>query len=228
MKKIVFAIFILLVTFSFFIPIKSSASLEGLPIQLSSSKGTKDEVVIYLTGDGGWNKFSQKLTHEIENEGYGVVSLNTRKYFRMKKTPESFARDIEILINSYMNDWGKSSVIIIGYSFGADVAAFLPKRLPDSVLSKLKCVALLSPSISTDFVINLKDLIGDSRNTKRKYKIGPELTESKVSIICIFGINEDLKLKNTPVKSKNVIIHKLPGNHHYLYNTELVIQKLGL
>ena len=154
--------------------------------------------------------------------------MNTRKYFRIKKTPESFAQDIEILMNFYINDWGKSSVIIIGYSFGADVAAFLPKRLSDSMLSKLKYVALLSPSISTDFVINLKDLIGDSRNTKRKYKIGPEISESKVPIICIFGTNEDLKLKITLVKSKKIIIHELPGNHRYEYNAALVVQKLGL
>jgi type IV secretory pathway VirJ component len=227
MKKLI-AIYILQVTFSFFIPMKSSASLEELPIQLSGSKGTKDEVVIYFTGDGGWDKFSQRLTHDIEQEGYGVVSLNTRKYFRNKKTPDSFAHDIEILMNFYMNEWGKHSVIIIGYSFGADVAAFLPKRLPVSMLSKLNYVALLSPSISTDFVINLKDLIGDSRNTKRKYKIGPEIAESKVPIICIFGTKEDLKLKNTPMKSKQIIIHELPGNHHYKYNTALVIQVLGL
>jgi type IV secretory pathway VirJ component len=86
----------------------------------------------------------------------------------------------------------------------------------------------LSPSISTDFVINLRYVISDSRNAKRKYKIDPELADSNFPIICIFGMDEDLKLKNTPVKSKWLKIHKLPGKHHYKENTALLIKLIDL
>lgn len=228
MKKILIAIFLILVACSFAFSVQKSEFPGKLPLQLSNYRGIKSELVIYLTGDGGWNKFSQKLVLDIEKEGYGVVALNSRKYFRNKKTPEIFAQDIEYLANYYTQEWNKTSLIIVGYSFGADVSAFLPKRLSNAVLSKMDHIALLSPSISTDFVINLKDLIGDSRNTKRKYKIGPELADSNFPIICIFGMDEDLKLKNTPVKSKWLKIHKLPGNHHYKENTALLVQKIGL
>lgn len=228
MKKISIPIFVLILTSSFALAVQNLKSIQDLPIQQSNSKGANDELVIYITGDGGWNKFSQKLTQEIEKEGYGVVSLNSRKYFRNKKTPEIFARDIEYLSNYYMNEWNKTSLIIIGYSFGADVGAFLPKRLSNAVLSKMNHIALLSPSISTDFVINLRDLIGDSRNTKRRYKIAPELAESNFPVVCIFGVDEDLKLKNNPIKSKWLKIHKLPGNHHYKENTALLIKMIDL
>jgi type IV secretory pathway VirJ component len=228
MKEILTIIFLLTITCTFAIPVMNSKSLHDLPVQLSGSKGNNNELVIYLTGDGGLNNFSQTLIHEIESEGYGVVSLNTRKYFRIKRTPDNFALDIENLVSFYMNDWGKTSVIIVGYSFGADVAAFLPRRFSVNLLAKMNHMVLLSPSASTDFVINLKDLIGDSRNTKRKYKIWPELNETTFPIVCIFGKDEDLKLKNTLLKKESLTIHQLPGKHHYKNNTELLIKMIDL
>ena len=228
MKEILTIIFLLTITCAFAVPAMNSKLMHYLPVQLSGSKGNNNELVIYLTGDGGLNNFSQTLIHEIEKEGYGVVTLNTRKYFRIKRTPDNFAHDVEDLLNYYMSEWGKTSFIIVGYSFGADVAAFLPGRLPGNLIAKMNHIALLSPSASTDFVINLKDLIGDSRNTKRKYKVGPELNKTSLPIVCIFGIEEDLKLKNTLLKKESLTIHELPGRHHYKNNTALLIKTIGL
>jgi type IV secretory pathway VirJ component len=225
---IVSTIFLLILLSSFILPAQELTSVEDLPLQLSVSKGTDKTLVVYLTGDGGWNSFSQKLTQEMEKEGYGVVSLNSRKYFRKKKTPEIFAKDIDLLSNHYMKEWGKTSLIIVGYSFGADVAAFLPNRLPKTLLKKLNHITLLSPSASTDFVINLSDLIGDSKNTKRKYKLDQELNKTTLPIICIFGEKEDLKLKNILQRKKNITICELPGSHHYKNNTILIVKMIKL
>jgi len=228
MKIILICVFLLTITCAFTLPSRKLKSVQDLPIQLSGSKGTDNKLVIYLTGDGGWNDFSQKLTHEFEKEGYGVVSLNSRKYFRNKRTPDFFAQDIEHLATYYMREWNKTSLIVVGYSFGADVAAFLPRRLSTTLLSKMSKIALLSPSLSTDFVINLSDLIGDSKHKKRKYKLVPEINESTIQIVCIFGMNEDLNLKNILIKKENLTIYELPGSHHYKYNTSLLVKMIGL
>ena len=55
--------------------------VSDMTLQLSVSKGNKSALIIYLSGDGGWNELNQKLVQEFEKLGYGVVSLNTRKYF---------------------------------------------------------------------------------------------------------------------------------------------------
>src|SRR5665648_454415 len=123
MKIILFCVFLLTTTCALTLPTQKSKSVQELPLQLSGSSGTNNKLVIYLTGDGGWNDFSQKLTQEFEKDGYGVVSLNTRKYFRNERTPDIFAQDIEHLAQHYMREWNKTSLIIVGYSFGADVAA---------------------------------------------------------------------------------------------------------
>lgn len=227
-KKVLFCVVLLTISCAFTLPDQKLKSVDELSIQLSASKGTSNTLVIYLTGDGGWNDFSQKLTQEFEKGGYGVVSLNTRKYFRNKRTPEIFARDIEYLVTYYMKEWNKASFILVGYSFGADVAAFLPGRLPHALLTKMNKLVLLSPSLSTDFVINLSDLIGDSKHKNRKYKLVPELNESTFPTICIFGMNEDLNLKNILIKKESLTIYEVPGGHHYKNNSALLAKMIGL
>ena len=228
MKKILIYTLLLTILCGFTLPVQHSETIQNLPLQLSDKRGTNNKLVIYLTGDGGWNNFSRKLTHEFENKGYGVVTLNTRRYFWERKTPDIFARDIENLANYYLGEWRKNSVIIVGYSFGADVAAFLPERLSKILLKKMNHIVLLSPSASSDFVINLSDLIGDSKNTRRKYKVEPELNKTAFPIVCIFGTKEDLKLKNTLIKKKSLTIIELPGNHQYKNDTELLIKMIDL
>ena len=57
---------------------------DKFPIELSDNKGTRSELIVYLTGDGGWNRFSRNLVNEFEKQGYGVVSLNSFEYFGTK------------------------------------------------------------------------------------------------------------------------------------------------
>jgi type IV secretory pathway VirJ component len=199
-----------------------------LPLQLSKGKGGKVGLIIYLTGDGGWNSFNQQMTQTFEKQGYGVVALNTRKYFWSEKTPEGFARDFEKLSNYYLKEWGKSSLIIVGYSFGADVASFLPNRLSVELKDKIKKIVLLSPSASTDFVIRLGDMMGGNENINRKYKVKQEIEKTVLPIVCIFGDDEVMSLKDQLVKSRNLIISELPGDHRYSNNFSLVIKMMGI
>lgn len=204
------------------------SSMNDLPLQLSVSMGSKSALVIYLSGDGGWNEFNQKLVHEFEKQGYGVVTLNTRKYFWNEKSPEVFARDIDQLSGYYMNVWKKSSVIIVGYSFGADVGIFLPGRVSVELQKKIIKIALISPSASSDFVIRLSDMVGDSENVNRKFKVKPEIEKTVLPVICIFGKDEELMLKTGLRKNKNLLICELPGDHRYNGDFAALSKMIGL
>ena len=204
------------------------SSVSDLPLQLSVSKGSLEDLVIYVTGDGGWNYFNQQMVQEFEKQGYGVVALNTRKYFWNEKSPEVFAHDFELLSNYYLKEWKKSSLIIVGYSFGADVASFLPNRLSVELQKKVKKIVLLSPSASNDFVIRLSDMMGGNENTNRKYKVGPEIDKTDLPIVCIFGKEEVMTLKNNLMRNKNLIVNELPGDHQYNNNLSLLLKMMGL
>lgn len=202
--------------------------LNDLPLNISSSRGIQNNLVIYITGDGGWNSFNQGLIQEFEKLGYGVVTLNTRKYFWDQKTPELFVRDIELLTKYYLKEWNKSSLIIVGYSFGADVASFIPGRLSSDIQKKLLKIVLLSPSASTDFIIRMSDMIGKSENTTRKYKVGPEIEKADLPIVCIFGKEEEMTLKNALRKKVNLNIFEVPGDHQYNDNLKMILKMVGM
>jgi len=203
-------------------------SVNDLPLQLSGSKGSNEILVIYISGDGGWNDFNQKLVQGFEKQGYGVVTLNSRKYFWNEKSPELFANDIDQLSKYYMKEWKKTSVIFVGYSFGADVGVFLPDRVSAELQKKIVKIVLISPSASSDFVIKLSDMMGGSENVNRKYKVEPEIAKTNLPIICIFGKDEELMLKNSMKKNKNLTIHELPGDHRYNYDFTALSKLIGI
>ena len=119
-------------------------------------------------------------------------------------------------------------MIIVGYSFGADVGTFLPDRVSVELQKKIIKIALISPSASSDFVIRLSDMVGDSENVNRKFKVKPEIEKSDLPVICIFGKDEELMLKTTPRKNKNLHICELPGDHRYNGDFYTLSKMIGL
>ncbi|MBB6502538.1 alpha/beta fold hydrolase [Pedobacter cryoconitis] len=188
--------------------------LSEYPLHIHYVRSAKP-LLVFLTGDGGWNKFSEGTVKELVKSGYAVVALDTRKYFWNQRTPEHFARDMQLILTSYLKAWGKESFSMIGYSFGADVAAFVPSRLPGNLAEKLNSLVLLSPGFSTGYVVKLKNMLNFGSTDKEKYKVMPELSKSVVPVWCIFGKDEESDfykaLKATDKLHKVVI----PGSHRF-------------
>lgn len=197
------------------------ADLSSYPLHVQYKRSNKP-IVIYLTGDGGWNSFSEGLINELGKNGFATIALDTRKYFWNQKTPDQFAKDMKTILAVYMKAWNKDSFSIVGYSFGADVGAFLPGHLSDDIGGKINSVVLLSPGLSTGYVVKLKNLINFGSTNKEKYKVYPELIKSTVPVLCIFGKDEDSDFH--PVLKETDKIHKVlvPGSHRYDDNISLV------
>jgi type IV secretory pathway VirJ component len=193
------------------------------PLHVLQKTGSK-QVVFFLTGDGGWNSFSQSLMAELGNNGYSVVALDTRNYFWKEKTPAKFGDDAEMIIAYYMNAWNKQSFSILGYSFGADVGAFLPNNLSRNVKSKLKSVVLLSPGFSTGFVTKLTNMLGIGGSDNDKYKITPELLKSTVPTRCIFGKDEDSDFYSSLKTTDRLRKVTIAGSHKYNNDTKMVVK----
>ncbi|MEI6677288.1 MAG: alpha/beta fold hydrolase [Mariniphaga sp.] len=202
--------------------------VNDLPVHISVSKGTQEGLVMYITGDGGWNNFNQQLVQVFEERGYAVVALNSRKYFWSEKSPDEFAHDVEMLSGYYMKELEKTSIIIVGYSFGADVASFLPGRLSVELQKKIRKITLISPSASTDFVIRLADLVGEGENMDRKYKVKPEIEQIHLPVVCTFGLEETKILKSALSDNDALTIKVLPGDHRYNNDFALLSKMIGL
>lgn len=195
--------------------------MSDLPLHVNPSTDDKP-LIIYLTGDGGWNSFSQALSAELQKNGYAVVSLDTRKYFWDQKTPDQLARDTQRILDYYMKGWNKSSWMLVGYSFGADTGAFLPSRLTKNSAERLESVVLLSPGFSTGFVTKISNMLGFGGTDKDKYKIYPELLKSPAPVLCVFGKDDDSDFYPALKATSNIKKILIPGNHKFNEDAKLV------
>jgi type IV secretory pathway VirJ component len=209
--------------FTFFTSSAQSASdVSNLPLRVYPSSKKLDILLIYFTGDGGWNNFSQDLVAKMKSNGYPVIVFDSRKYFWNEKTPDKFSSDVQLTIDYYLAAWKLDKVAIVGYSFGADVAAFLPSHLHKGLIERILAMVLLSPSYSSDFEVKLADLIGSGTKVERKYNVQQAILKSPIKTLCIFGEDEDLYLKSALRESAIIEIKEVPGSHQFNNNMDLI------
>ncbi len=205
------------------LPAQSKKSHSNLPVTLIPAKKEGSEMlVLFISGDGGWNNFSQKLADQYAAAGIPVIGLNSFKYFWNKKTPEQAANDIAGLLYEYCDKWKKKSILLCGYSFGAEVMPFIFLRLPADLKEKINRIQLLSPASFTDFEIHVSDLFG-SKNSMRKMNVASEVEKINKPVICYYGILEKEKpLQHIETSNYKTII--LKGDHHYENSFEAIVE----
>src|SRR6185436_16572919 len=122
------------------------AQKTSLPLSLYASTDTTKPLIFYISGDGGFNKFSTSFMQSLNKEGYAVIGLNAKDYFWNKKKPQEAAAAIEQAINESNKEWKKKNIILIGYSFGANVSPFMLTHFSATLSNKINHLILLSPS----------------------------------------------------------------------------------
>lgn len=184
------------------------------------STNAQSPLIFYISGDGGLNKFSTSLCEYIHSSGYSITALDAKSYFWNKKTPDLAASDIDNYINNHFKNQKNQRLILVGYSFGADVIPFIINKLSQKTKTTLQTLILLSPSSSTDFEIHVIDMLGWEK--KRKMDVVNEVNQlGSIKTITIFGSDEN----NFPVNQirlKNFSNEILPGGHHFEGNTDEV------
>lgn len=198
-------------------PVPNQAEMKiDLPIKITETLGTakSDNMVLMISGDGGWTGFDQQIASEFALHGMPVVGLNSLKYFWNKKTPEQTAHDVLMLVDKYSVTWKKENIVLVGYSFGADVMPFIYNRLPGNIKNRIQYVGLLSPSKDTDFEVHVSDLLNFG-SSERALKVPAEIEKMDAPhITCFFGKDEDdVPVNELPKQNCRVVF--LEGGHHY-------------
>ncbi len=192
----------------------NDAALDLPLIELPASENHKPYFVILLSGDGGWAGIDRDLGEYLNKDGVSVLGFDSLRYYWREKTPEEASGALAKAINHYSRKWAKNRVVVLGYSFGADVLAFLVSRLPERLKSFVEAAVFLNPVKYAGFEIHLSDWIGiDSGETQ--FKTGPEIEKLRgKKLLCIYGEDEEdslcPELPNDLVSSL-----KLPGDHHF-------------
>src|SRR5439155_15355406 len=106
------------------------ASLADLPLVEVRAKVAGPTFAVLLSGDGGWAGLDKKVAAALAEKGIDVVGLDSLRYFWTERTPQALADDLDRIVRYYAAQWRRTSVVLIGYSQGADVLPFALNRLP--------------------------------------------------------------------------------------------------
>jgi type IV secretory pathway VirJ component len=184
-----------------------------LPLRIKSAPESSRPMVFYITGDGGWNSFDKKMANEYELYTMPYIGLNSLKYFWSKKSPDQLAKDIVPVLYRYMKEWDKKEIIMVGYSFGAEILPFLYTRLPNNLKESVKLITLITPYKTSDFTIHLNDML--MFDGKYQYDVVAEIGKIEApNILCLFGSSETSIFGNSN-QQKNLKIQFIKGWHRF-------------
>jgi type IV secretory pathway VirJ component len=193
-------------------PAVGDLPLVEVPARAEADAAQAGRFAILLTGDGGWAGLDQEVSAALAAQGVPVVGLNTLKYFWHARDPQAAANDLGRIIASYAAHWNAREVLLVGYSFGADVLPFLYNRLPVAQRAQVRTISLLGLSENASFEFHLSDWIpgrdGGAHPTV------PEIgAMNGAAVLCLYGSDE----KDSPcptLKQPGVKPEALPGGHH--------------
>lgn len=185
---------------------------------------TDKPLIFYLSGDGGFNTFTKDLCASLNSNGYDVVALDSKSYFWEKKTPEQTAVDINNFLTRKTNGRQNQQIVLIGYSFGADVLPFVLNRLSKSIRNKVTVSFLIASSGSTDFEVHWSDMFGPGQ--KRSMDVLTEINKLYNDKIVTISSTEEQGLNARKITIKKVIAETLPGGHHFDGDTGEITKKI--
>ncbi|ANH81476.1 virulence factor family protein [Niabella ginsenosidivorans] len=192
---------------------------QELPVK-NWNGNNKKPLVVYISGDGGFNSFTNSFCTAINKDGYTIAAINARSYFWSKKTPEQAAADLTAYLDAAVKGRPNRQIILIGYSFGADVAPFIVNRLPVAVKKYLVGTVLMAPSASTDFEIHIADMWGKAK--KRGMDVVAEINKLGNSRTAIIMAADDKDFPVRLVTLKNFKNEVLRGGHHFDGDTDFL------
>jgi len=183
--------------------------LVEVPVSQPERSGT---MAIILTGDGGWADLDKHISQGLAARGIPSVGWSSLRYYWKQRTPDGAAADMTRVLQHYMSHWSVSRVIVIGYSFGADVLPFLVNRLSSTWLPRVRSVVLLGPSETADFEFHVSNWIGGRSSSP--YRTVPEAERLNVPVLCVRGADEADSACNI-IKSVHVTSRQVGQGHHF-------------
>ena len=187
-------------------------SLPGLPLVEMPTERDGDLFAVLVSGDGGWAGLDKEVAAGLVARGIPVVGLDSLRYFWKARTPESFAADLDQVLNFYSDHWGKQRAIVIGYSQGADVLPFALNRLSPDANAIVERSVLLAPAENASFEFHLTSWVGGNSGD---HPVKPEIERLDLTrLACFYGQDENDESPCSGLDNA-ARVQALPGGHHF-------------
>lgn len=195
----------------------------GLPLTILDAKPKYDTMAIIYSGDGGWRDIDSDVGAALQEDGVPVVGVDALRYFWSQKTAEETAADLSRIIRAYRKQWNVSRVLLIGYSFGADVLPSTFNKMPDTDKSKVVMLSLLGLSHQSNFEISVSGWLGGKGTgtggdpTDHLKSINPKLVQ------CVYGTDDDGDACKG-LADRGIETLGIEGGHHFDEDYEKLAQ----
>jgi type IV secretory pathway VirJ component len=185
-----------------------------LPLSVLEAKPAMDTMAIIYSGDGGWRDLDSEVGGYLQSQGMPTVGMDSLRYFWAKRTPEETSADLKRIIDTYTDQWGVSNVVLIGYSFGADVLPAAYNMLPKATKRRVKQISLMALSPQVDYEISVTGWLGMASDGDGG-KTVDDIAKIRGNLVqCIYGTDEDDDPCPT-LKAKGVESVPIDGGHHF-------------
>ncbi len=201
---------------------RSRNGVGDLPLaQVQAQNPQRDAFAIIYSGDGGWRDLDRTLAGVLASKGMNVAGVDVLRYYWKEKSPAVAAADLARIMRYYQQRWHQQKVVLIGFSFGADVLPFLVSRLPHDLAADVSLLSLLSPERRTAFEVEATGWFG--MTTDSGVEIGPELIKlsrppfAGMHLQCIYGRDEgagSLCTSSAATTAGASVLAK-SGGHHF-------------
>jgi type IV secretory pathway VirJ component len=193
-------------------------------VEVPATAGDSRRLAILLTGDGGWAGLDRGVSDHLAAAGIPVVALSTLRYFWKAQKPADVAHDLQRIMDHYLTAWHKDQVVLIGYSFGADVLPFVVADLSAEHRERIATMNLLGLATHTGFEIHVADWIPGSE--PEGAPIAPQFDKlTGVRTLCIYGADEtDSLCPLLPPGAVQAV--KMPGDHHFDDDTTSLVKHI--
>jgi len=191
----------------------TGAALSDLPLVELPAKHPK-VLVIFFSGDGGWRDIDKQVAGALQQRGIPVVGVDSLRYFWSERKPQETADDLTRIIAAFRKEWNVEHVLLIGYSFGADVLPATYNLLTPEDRARVAQMTLMALSRQVDYEISVTGWLGvagagaGGDPVKDIAKIDSKLVQ------CIYGADED----DDPcpsLKASGVESISIDGGHHF-------------
>jgi type IV secretory pathway VirJ component len=107
--------------------------------------------VLLLSGDGGVGAVERTLTRHLVRLGFDVVMIDCRRAFATRRSRSWIAGYLAAL---HPRSAGRP-LVLIGYSFGADLIPLVWSRLDEALRARVALIALVSPTHDGSTVVDV-------------------------------------------------------------------------
>jgi type IV secretory pathway VirJ component len=186
----------------------------GLPLTVLKATPAFDTMAVVYSGDGGWRDIDKQVAGALQQRGIPVVGVDSLRYFWSERKPQETADDLSRIIDAFRKEWNVKHVLLVGYSFGADILPATYNLLPPEDRARVPLLTLMALSHEVDYEVSVTGWLGVAGEGAGGDPLDDIAKIDSKLVQCISGTEEDDDPCPT-LKSSGVESIAIDGGHHF-------------